>query len=81
MRCPMSQMERVYKHLLARGSITNSEAHNVYGIRHLPSVIRDIKKHYGVNIVDTWVKGINRFKEKCHWKAYSLEKTDDPKTA
>ena len=45
-----SQSERIYTHLRIFGTITNAQAHNDYGIRHLPSVIRDIKKKY-VSIV------------------------------
>lgn len=69
----MSQIERVYAHLQIRGSITNAEAHNLYGIRHLPSVIRDIKKKYSVNITDEWRDGENRYSEKCRWKVYKIE--------
>ena len=38
-----SQSERIYNHLRIFGTITNAQAHNDYGIIHLPSVIRDIK--------------------------------------
>lgn len=69
----MSQIERVYAHLQLRGSITNAEAHNLYGIRHLPSVIRGIKKKYGVSFADEWKDGKNRYSEKCHWKVYKIE--------
>lgn len=70
----MSQIERIYAHLQIRGSITNAEAHELYGIRHLPSVIRDIKKKHSVNIADEWKDGKNRYGEKCRWKLYSLQK-------
>lgn len=69
----MSQIERVYAHLQIRGSITNAEAHDLYGIRHLPSVIRGIKKKYGVSFADEWKDGKNRYSEKCHWKVYKIE--------
>lgn len=39
-----AQSERIYTHLRVFGTITNAQAHSNYGIRHLPSVIRDIKK-------------------------------------
>lgn len=68
----MSQEKRVIKHLKAVGSITNAEAHNKYGIRHLPAIIRDIKKHTDMKIYDWWEYGVNRFGEKCHWKVYSI---------
>lgn len=72
----MSQIERVYAHLQIRGSITNAEAHNLYGIRHLPAVIRDIKKRRNVNITDEWETGQNRYSEKCRWKIYHLEEKE-----
>lgn len=67
-----SQSERIYTHLRIFGTITNAQAHNDYGIRHLPSVIRDIKKKYGVEITTKWETGTNRFNEKCRWEVYSL---------
>jgi len=67
-----AQSERVYNHLQIFGTITNAQAHSDYGIRHLPAVIRDIKKIYNVHIYDWWEEGRNRFNEKCHWKVYSI---------
>lgn len=71
----MSQAERVFAHLKVFGAITNAQAHDSYGIRHLPAVIRDIKKFYDVEITDHWEDGENRFKEKCRWKVYELKHT------
>lgn len=76
----LSQAQRVFKHLKEKGSITNAQANNVYGIRHLPAVIRDIKKHFDVPIYDWWTDGKNRFGEKCRWKVYSIN-APKPKTA
>lgn len=67
-----TQSERIYNHLQVWGTITNAQAHESYGIRHLPSVIRDIKKIYNIAIYDWWENGRNRFNEKCQWKVYSL---------
>lgn len=72
------QSERIYNHLQIFGTITNAQAHSDYGIRHLPSVIRDIKKRYGVKIYTWWESGNNRFNEKCRWEVYSL---NEQKTA
>ena len=44
---------RVYQHLQTKRTITNAQAHNLYGIRHLPAVIRDIKK----NLVSVFMTG------------------------
>lgn len=67
-----SQSERIYTHLQIFGTITNKQAHDDYGIRHLPSVIRDIKKKYNVEIFTKWESGKNRFNENCRWEVYSL---------
>lgn len=70
----MSQAKRILDHLKAKGTITNAQAHNLYGVRHLPSVIRDIKKT--TPIYDWWEEGRNRFNEKCHWKVYSINEPE-----
>lgn len=73
----VSQAERVYNHLLWRGSITNAEAHELYGIRHLPSVIRDIKEKYKAEFEpNERITGCNRFGEKVWWERYKLKKQD-----
>lgn len=71
----VSQAERVYNHLQVFGFITNAQAHEMYGIRHLPSVIRDIKKKYNVEFEENErVTGVNRFGEKVWWDRYRLKK-------
>lgn len=69
----MSQHERVLVHLQVFNTITNAQAHEQYAIRHLPAVIRDIKKHYNVELDEEWAEGKNRFNEKCRWKIYKLK--------
>lgn len=71
----MSQLERVYAHLEVFGTITNAQAHEMYGIRHLPSVIRDIKKRKNATITTEWTEGKNRFGEKCRWEIYKLARS------
>ena len=68
----MTQTKRVYTHLKTKGTITNAQANNLYGIRHLPAIIRDVKKSFNVSIYTLWVNGKNRYGEKCRWKVYSL---------
>ena len=68
----MSQVERVYNHLQIFGFITNKYASDEYGIHHLPSVIRDIKKLYNAVFDEEWLTGCNRFGEKTRWKKYIL---------
>lgn len=72
-----TQARMVYKHLKEKGTITNAQANNLYGIRHLPAIIRDIKKHFCVEIFDWWQSGRNRYGENCRWKVYSLHKQDN----
>jgi len=71
----MTQEERIFAHLQIFGTITNAQAHEQYGIRHLPSVIRDIKKKRNVTISTEWAEGNNRFGEKCRWEIYKLDKS------
>lgn len=50
--CKLPQADKVWWHLKKTGKITNKECHDVYGIRHCPSVIRDIRNNpftYGDN--------------------------------
>jgi len=67
-----SQVERVYNHLQLHGSITNAEAHSIYGIRHLPSVIADIKERYNAHFREEKKTGCNRFGEASWWQLYIL---------
>ena len=70
----VSQAERVYNHLQIFGSITNAQAHEMYGIRHLPSVIRDIKEKFKVEFEpNERITGCNRFGEKVWWEKYRLK--------
>lgn len=70
----VSQAERVYNHLQVFGSITNAQAHEMYGIRHLPSVIRDIKEKFKVEFEpNERITGCNRFGEKVWWEKYKLK--------
>ncbi len=72
-----TQAERVYNHLLIFGSITNAQAHEMYGIRYLPSVIRDVKQKYNAEFEpNERVTGCNRFGEKVWWEKYILKKKD-----
>ena len=76
-----TQTDRVYNHLLKHGSITNMQCHLLYGIRHCPSVIRNIKKKLlnegSFYFIDTEMKkGCNRYGEKTNWLNYILKKKE-----
>jgi hypothetical protein len=63
----MAQPKKVFWHLKNFGKITNKECHEIYGIRHAPAVIRDLKdnlKFYsdmrlGIDTIDC--SGVDRW--------------------
>jgi hypothetical protein len=69
----VSQAERIYNHLQEHGFITNAQSNEIYGFRHLPAIIRDIKKKYGVEIETKNITGCNRFGDRVWWKKYILK--------
>lgn len=78
----LTQTERVFNHLMEHGEITNMQCHLLYGIRHCPSVIRDIKKTLldknSVYEIDTKpAKGCDRYGNKSNWVVYFLTKKKD----
>lgn len=73
-----TQIERVYRHLLEHGSITNMQCHLLYGIRHCPSTIRNVKKKLlnesSSFYIDTEPqKGCDRYGNKTNWVKYVLK--------
>lgn len=79
----MSQIDIVEHHLMETGQITNMEAHDLYGIRHLPSVIKDLKDRlmekriYYIDFEDK--TGVNRFGNTVRFRVYKLMKVKDEK--
>jgi len=78
----ISQIDRVYHHLLEHGEITNMQCHLLYGIRHCPSVIRGIKKKLEREnqpyYIDTHeANGANRYGDKTTWYVYCLKSMDE----
>lgn len=73
-----SQPKKVFWHLKHYGKITNKECHEIYGIRHAPAVIRDLKdnlKYYsdmriGVDTIDK--SEIDRWGNKTPFVEYIL---------
>lgn len=75
--CRKSQADKIYWHLQEFGSITNLQCHAIYGIRHCPSVIRDIRQRLRFEgdkyrIENETKKGCNRFGKACNWDVYKL---------
>lgn len=80
--CKKTQADKVLWHLQEFGSITNLQCHAIYGIRHAPSVIRDIRhklREQGnrYKIENRRKKGCDRFGNPCNWDEYTLVPTED----
>jgi len=67
----MSQEDRILLHLINNGKISNKECNEIYGFRHLPSVIRYLRKR-GIKITSEPRNGDNRFGGKVYWVDYTL---------
>ena len=67
----MSQEDRILLHLIQYGKISNKECNEIYGFRHLPSVIRYLRKR-GIKITSEPRNGDNRFGGKVYWVDYTL---------
>lgn len=68
-----NQREVILLHLIQNGYITNKDCNEGYGYRHLPSIIRDLKKFYGCDFDCVMQKGLNRFKQKEEHTEYHLK--------
>lgn len=79
--CKKSQREKVMWHLLEFGSITNRQCCDIYGIRHTPSVIRDLreilKRKNEYKIINQRKTGCDRFGNGCYWDEYKLVKVNN----
>ena len=69
----LNQREVILLHLIQNGYITNKDCNEGYGYRHLPSIIRDLKKFYGCKFECLMQKGLNRFKQKEEHTEYHLK--------
>lgn len=74
----LTQSGRILNHLQEHGFITNMQAHLLYGIRHCPSVIRDVKKKLlqqgSIFYIDTEPqKGCDRYGNNTNWVKYILK--------
>lgn len=69
----LNQREVILLHLIENGYITNKDCNEGYGYRHLPSIIRDLKKYYGCDFDCVMQKQLNRFKQKTEFTEYHLK--------
>ena len=67
----MSQEDRILLHLINNGKISNKECNEIYGFRHLPSVIRYLRKR-NIKITSEPRNGENRFGGRVYWVDYTL---------
>ena len=67
----MRQKDRILRHLMDQGSITQWEAIRDYGIMRLGARIWDLK-HDGHNITSERETGVNRYGEKTTYTRYRL---------
>ena len=72
----MSQEDRILLHLINNGKISNKECNEIYGFRHLPSVIRYLRKR-NINITSEPRNGENRFGGRVYWVDYTLAPLKD----
>lgn len=71
-RQKLNQQEVILIHLLYNGYITNKDCNECYGYRHLPSIIRDLKKNWYVTFDTIEQKSLNRYKQKTEYVEYHI---------
>lgn len=72
----MTHLERIKRHLLDYGSITQLECAKEYGNYRLSEYIRQLRQD-GWVIQSQWCKGKNRYDEDTHYVRYILVKDED----
>ena len=68
----LNHQEVVLLHLLHFGYITNHICSLAYGYDNGESIIRNLKKHWGVTFDTIKQKGITRFKKKSEYVEYHI---------
>ena len=69
---PLTQLDRVLRHLNDFGSISQWESITEYGITRLSAIIF-ILKHEHYPITSEWIHSTNRYGEKSRYKKYYLD--------
>lgn len=67
----MTQNDRILNHLKTRGSITQREALDEYGVARLASRVEELRRA-GHPIVTEKIEGMNRYGEKTRFARYTL---------
>ena len=70
-----TQCDKIMRHFMFFGGITQAEAINDYGIMRLASRISEMKKK-GIAIRKEYEHGKNRFGEPCSWVRYYLDNNE-----
>ena len=68
----MTQTDRILTHLQTRGSISQREADDLYGITRLGTRIYDLR-HRGYRIMRVMEHGQNRYGDKTAYARYRME--------
>lgn len=72
----MTHLDRVKRHLLDYGSLTQVECAKDYGNYRLSEYIRQLRQ-LGWEIESQWCKGKNRYSEDTHFVKYILKNKED----
>lgn len=67
-----AQWEMILNHLTMHGSITDTDAIDLYGCHRLAARIADLKDK-GYDIVGDWEHGKNRYGKRIKYKRYRLK--------
>lgn len=67
----LSQEDTILLHLINNNTICNKECNEIYGFKHLPSVIRYLRKR-NIKITSEPRSGENRLGGRVYWVDYTL---------
>lgn len=72
-----TQAQKMWWHLKLFNKITSADAEDIYGFRHPPSIIRDIRKKLKQENSQYWIEnitktGVDRWGNACKYDEYTL---------
>jgi len=70
----ISKTEIIKQHFLTYGTITDNQAHDLYGVNRLSQHVFTLRrlKNKPMNILTIWHDGIDRFGNKCRYGEYKF---------